>query len=208
MHNKILNKYYFINKFDQSHLDKQDKETTIIFRNYDQIIDEKLILKLKIYCKKKGNKFLLSNNIKLALKLNLDGAYIPSFNKDKKHLSYSLKKNFIILGSAHNVYELRTKESQNVKAIFLSSLFKKNKNFLGINKFKLLSLLSKKPFIALGGISNNNLKKLALTNCYSFAGISIFEQKKRPLKRGPFINLSSKLIRMQMINLTRKTLYH
>ena len=180
MHNKILNKYYFINKFDQSHLDKQDKETTIIFRNYDQIIDKKLILKLKSYCKKKGNKFLLSNNIKLALKLNLDGAYIPSFNKDTKHLSYSLKKKFIILGSAHNVYEIRTKESQNVKAIFLSSLFKKNKNFLGTNKFKLLSLLSKKPLIALGGISNNNLKKLALTSCYSFAGISIFEQKKGP----------------------------
>ena len=114
------------------------------------------------------------------MKLNLDGAYIPSFNKDTKHLSYSLKKKFIILGSAHNVYEIRTKESQNVKAIFLSSLFKKNKNFLGINKFKLLSLLSKKPLIALGGISNNNLKKLALTNCYSFAGISIFEQKKGP----------------------------
>ena len=180
MHNKILNKYYFINKFDQSHLDKQDKETTIIFRNYDQIIDKKLILKLKSYCKKKGNKFLLSNNIKLALKLNLDGAYIPSFNKDTKHLSYSLRKKFIILGSAHNVYEIRTKESQNVKAIFLSSLFKKNKNFLGTNKFKLLSLLSKKPLIALGGISNNNLKKLALTSCYSFAGISIFEQKKGP----------------------------
>ena len=180
MHNKFLNKYYFINKFDQSHLDKLDKKTTIIFRNYSERIDEKLILKLKSYCKNKGNKFLLSNNIKLALKLNLDGAYIPSFNKDTKHLSYSLKKKFIILGSAHNVYEIRTKESQNVKAIFLSSLFKKNKNFLGINKFKLLSLLSKKPLIALGGISNNNLKKLALTSCYSFAGISIFEQKKGP----------------------------
>ena len=95
MHNKILNKYYFINKFNQSHLDKQDKETIIIFRNYDQIIDEKLILKLKNYCKKKGNKFLLSNNIKLAIKLNLDGAYIPSFNKDKKHLSYSVKKHLL-----------------------------------------------------------------------------------------------------------------
>ena len=69
-----------------------------------------------------------------------------------------LKKNFIILGSAHNVYEMRTKELQNVNAIFLSSIFKKNKNYLGINRFKLLSLLSKKPSIALGGIKNNNLK--------------------------------------------------
>ena len=175
MHNKILNKYYFINKFDKSHIDKQDKEATIIYRNYDQEINEKLILKIRNYCKKKGNKFLLSNNIKLAIKLNLDGAYIPSFNKNTKHLSYSLPKKFIILGSAHNIYEIRTKELQKVESIFLSSIFKKNKNYLGIKRFKLLSLLTKKPFIALGGLSNNNLKKLNLTNCNGFAGISFFE---------------------------------
>ena len=175
MHNKTLNRYYFIKKFDQCHIDKQDKKTIIIFRNYDQDIDEKLILTIKNYCKKKGNKFLISNNIKLAIKLNLDGVYIPSFNNDKKHLSYSFKKNFIILGSAHNLYEIRNKESQNVKAIFLSSIFKKNKNFLGINRFKLLSHLSKKPLIALGGVSNNNLKKLNLINCCGFAGISFFK---------------------------------
>ena len=158
----------------------------IIYRNYDQKVDEELIIKIKNYCKKKGNKFLLSNNIKLAVKLKLDGAYIPSFNKDTKHLSYSLTKKFIILGSAHNVYEINTKELQNVNAIFLSSIFKKNKNYLGINRFKLISLLSKRPFIALGGIKNNNLKKLNLINCFGFAGISFFEQKKGPYKRGPF----------------------
>ena len=170
-----MNRYYFIKKFDQSHIDKQNKKTILIFRNYDQDIDEKLILTIKNYCKKKGNKFLISNNIKLAIKLNLDGVYIPSFNNDKKHLSYSFKKNFIILGSAHNLYEIRNKESQNVKAIFLSSIFKKNKNFLGINRFKLLSHLSKKPLIALGGVSNINLKKLNLINCCGFAGISFFK---------------------------------
>ena len=175
-----MNRYYFIKKFDQSHIDKQNKKTIIIFRNYTQDIDEKLILTIKNYCKKKGNKFLISNNIKLAIKLNLDGAYIPSFNKNKKHLAYSVRKNFIILGSAHNVYEMRAKELQGVNAIFLSSIFKKNKNYLGINKFKTLSLLSKKPLIALGGITNDNLKKLNLTNCCGFAGISFFEQKKGP----------------------------
>ena len=175
MHNKTLNKYYFIKKFDQSHIDKQDKKTIIIFRNYDLKIDKKLILTIKKHCKQKGNKFLISNNIKLAIKLNLDGVYIPSFNKDKKHLSYSFKKKFIILGSSHNVYEMRTKELQNVESIFLSSLFKKNKNYLGINRFKLLSLLTKKPLIALGGISNTNLQKLNLINCLGFSGISFFE---------------------------------
>jgi thiamine-phosphate pyrophosphorylase len=175
MHNKILKKYYFINKFDQSHIDKQDKETTIIYRNYNQEVDKKLILSLKNYCKKKGNKFLISNNIKLAVNLNLDGAYIPSFNRNTRHLSYSYKNDFILLGSAHNVYEMRTKELQKVKSIFLSSIIKKNKNFLGINKFKLLSLLTKKKIIALGGVSPNNLKKLKLTSCQGFAGISFFE---------------------------------
>ena len=175
-----MNRYYFIKKFDKSHIDKQDKKTIIIFRNYDHDINKKLILTIKNYCKKKGNKFLISNNIKLAIKLNLDGVYIPSFNKDKKHLSYSVRRNFIILGSAHNIYEIRTKELQGVNTIFLSSIFKKNKNYLGINKFKSLSLLSAKPFIALGGISVNNLKKLTLTSCHGFAGISFFEQKKGP----------------------------
>jgi thiamine-phosphate pyrophosphorylase len=180
MHKKILNKYYFINKFDRSHIDKQDKEITIIYRNYAQKIDKQTITNIRNYCNKKGNKFLLSNDIRLAIKLNLDGAYIPSFNKDKKHLSYSLKKKFILVGSSHNVYEIRTKEQQNVKAIFLSSIFKRNKNYLGINRVKLLSLLTKKPFIALGGISKINLKKLNLINCLGFAGISFFEEKKGP----------------------------
>jgi len=175
MHNKISNKYYFINKFDQSHIDKQDKDTTIIYRNYNQEVDETLILQLKNYCKKKGNKFLLSNNVRLAIKFGLDGIYIPSFNKSKKHLSYSFKKNFIILGSAHNIYEIKTKELQNVQAVFLSSIFKKNKNYLGIYRFKLLSLLTRKKIVALGGISKKNLKMLNLINYFGLAGISFFK---------------------------------
>ena len=132
-------------------------------------------MNLKNYCKKKGNKFILSNNIKLAINLNLDGAYIPAFNKDLRHLSYSYKKGFILIGSAHNIYELRIKETQNVQAIFLSSIFKKNKNYLGINKFKLFSFFIKLKLIALGGISTKNLKRLNLTNCDGVAGISFFE---------------------------------
>ena len=174
MHNKILNKYYFINGLEKSNLDKQDKTTTIIYRNYKKKLDKKLILKIKNLCNKKGNKFILANDIKLAIDLNLDGAYIPSFNKDKKHLSYSYKKDFIILGSAHDIKEMRIKELQGVNKIFLSSIFKKNKNFLGIKKFKLFSLLTKKNIIALGGITQKNLKLLNLVNCSGFAGISYF----------------------------------
>ena len=174
MHKNI--KYYFINKFETNNIDKQDNQTVIIYRNYSsKKEDEKLILKIRDYCKKSGIKFYLSNNIQLSIKLNLDGAYIPSFNKDTKHLAYSFKTNFEIVGSAHNLGEIRTKEAQKVGKIFLSSLFKKNKNYLGINKFKLLSQLTRKEVVVLGGISKKNLKKLKILNQYKFAGISYFE---------------------------------
>jgi thiamine-phosphate pyrophosphorylase len=179
MHNRNKNRFYFINKFDQSHIDKQKKETIIIFRNYDNGEDKRLILKIKDYCKKKGNKFLLSNNIKLAINLNLDGAYIPSFNYCKKHLSYSFKKNFILLGSAHNLKQIRNKELQGVTSIFLSSLFRQNTNYLGINRFRLLSLLTSKKVIVLGGLTSNNIKKLNLLEYFGFAGITFFESAKK-----------------------------
>ena len=172
----MMMKYYFINKFDTNNINRQDKQTTIIYRNYsNNSLDQKLILKIKEFCKKKSIKFYLSNDIKLAIKLGLDGAYIPSFNKSFKHLAYNYKKDFQIIGSAHNLKEIRIKENQNVKKIFLSSLFKKNKNFLGINKFKLLSKLTKKRIVLLGGISKKNIKKLSLLKKSEFAGISYFE---------------------------------
>jgi len=169
-------KYYFINKFDTNNIDKQDKHTIIIYRNYSsELVNEQLILRIKKYCKKKSIKFYLSNNIKLAIKLDLDGVYIPSFNTNYNHLSFSLKKNFTVLGSAHNLKEISIKEKQKVDKIFISSLFKRNKNYLGINKFKLVSKYTNKRVVALGGISKKNLKKLKLLNKFEFAGISYFE---------------------------------
>ena len=130
---------------------------------------------MKNYCKKKGLKLYLSNNIKLALKLKLDGAYIPSFNKKFNHLSYGYDKNFKIVGSAHNLKEIRIKELQKVEKIFLSSIFKRNKNYLGINKFKFLSSLTIKKVVVLGGITKKNVRSLKLLDKSEFAGISYFE---------------------------------
>ena len=172
----MINKYYFINKFDTNNINNQDKQTVIIYRNYSlSKLDEDLILKIKKHCKKRKVKFYLSNNIKLAIKLNLDGAYIPSFNKNTNHLAYSFKKSFNLVGSAHNLKEIKIKEKQGVKKIFLSSLFKKNENFLGINKFKILSKMTNIDVVALGGISKSNLKKLYFLDYSDFAGISFFE---------------------------------
>ena len=177
MHDKLLKKYYFINSFDTNIINKQDKTTTFIYRDYKTTkFDTNKILKLKTYLKRRGNKFLLANNFKMALKFKLDGVYLPSFNNKFDHLNYSTYSNFTILGSAHNLKEIKIKETQGVQSIFISSLFKKNNNFLGINKFKLISSYSKKNIVALGGISKKNTRVLRLLNISGFAGISYFEE--------------------------------
>ena len=185
MHSEIPTKYYFINKLDTNIINKQDKSTAFIYRNYSKQINVDTIIKIKKICKINNSKLFLSNDIKLAIKLKLNGAYIPSFNHNKKHLSYTVSKGFILIGSAHNLKEIRIKEDQGVSAIFLSSIFKHNKNYLGLNKFKLLTNLTQKKIIALGGISNKNLKLLNLIDCVGFAGISFFQKKTAP-KKGPF----------------------
>jgi thiamine-phosphate pyrophosphorylase len=170
----ILKKFLFINELDTTLINKQDRNTSIIYRNYKSQTKPEIIKKIKNICKKRNIKFYLSNNIKLAIKLGLDGAYIPSFNRSKKHLSYSLKSNFLLIGSAHTNKEIKIKELQKVKVIFISSLFKKNKNFLGINKFKLLSKLTNRKIVSLGGINKKNIRRLNLISCFGFAGISFF----------------------------------
>ena len=77
MHNDI--KYYFINKFETKNIDKQDKKTIIIYRNYSsEIISDKFVLKFKHYCKQKGKKFYLSN--KAVLQSSVEELAIYNFD--------------------------------------------------------------------------------------------------------------------------------
>ncbi len=129
-------------------------------------------------CKKTKRKFIISNQIDLAFKLRLDGVYLPSFNKNYYLKKYQNFKNFIIIGSAHSLKEIRIKEKQNVEQIFLSPIFKtsKSKKKLGIIRFNNLSNLTNKPIIALGGINKINIRQLKLINIKGFAGISYFKK--------------------------------
>ena len=104
----------------------------------------------------------------------LDGAYIPSFNKSNIHNCYKLRKNFKIIGSAHNIIEIRTKEKQNCEDIFISPIFKTKyyNHSLGIYKFINLATNTKKNIIALGGINNDNFRKINRKFILGFASIS------------------------------------
>ena len=174
-----LNIYYFISNFNEKEIIGLDNKINIIYRNYKETVTEDTIKMIKNLCTKLGKKFFISNNVALAIKLQLDGVYIPSFNKTL-NLNIKATNKFEILGSAHNLSEIRIKEKQGVNTLFLSPVFpvKKNNKFLGIHKFNLLSRLTKKKVIALGGINKNNINKIKLIECSGYAGITYFKDRK------------------------------
>ena len=181
--------YHFIDSFKEKDIEYLPKNIALIYRNYKKKPSKLLITKIRNYCKKRKVKFFLANNYKMAVNLNLDGVYLPSFNKQIIFNIFSKRKNFLVLGSAHTIQEVSTKQKQGCKLIFLAPLFKvnKKKHFLGINKFNQLSTNKKINFVALGGINNLNIRKINLLNCYGFAGISLI--KKNGLRKlRPFLN--------------------
>ena len=171
---KSLKVYYFIQRFNLKELSNINKSLNIIFRNYNNInyIDD--LIKTRNFCRKKGLSLFLSNNINLAIKLKLDGVYLPSFNKRLIYSNLNLRKRFKIIGSAHSIAEIKIKERQNCKEIFLSPIFKtdKHKKYLGTIKFNLQARETKENIIALGGINSSNLRRINLTNSKGIASIS------------------------------------
>ena len=176
MHINNLKKYYFINEFNYTHLINLNKNISFIWRNKDKETSIKTLIKLRDFCKKNQRCFYISNDVKLAKKLDADGLYISSTNRNLIFKSISHKKKFKILGSAHNFKEIKVKEFQNVSEIFLSPLFKDKKNQrLDIYKYLNLKKTTIMKDISLGGISYENIKRLRLIKPHGFAGISFFE---------------------------------
>ena len=178
MHNKLINFYYFIDDFNYNEIVNLPKKVNIIFRNYTKLPDEHQLIKLKKICIRDRRKLFLSNNYKLVIKLNLDGVYLPSFNRDLSVIKIK-QYNKIILGSAHDLNEINNKIKQKVDILFLSPVFKRKYNkLLGIHKFRIYSSYFKKKTVILGGVNNKNLRKINILNCNNMASISYFKNEQ------------------------------
>ena len=181
--------YFFIYTLDEiiKKNIKNFKKLSFIYKS-DSIndINHANIKTIKNFCKKNKIPFFISDNFKLAKKYGADGIFLSS--SYKKIGSIVLKKNFKIIGSAHNQLEYSLKNKQSCEMIMLSPLFYNKKysqnKILNVCKFNLLSMGWDKKICALGGISLNNLKKLNMTKCSAVAFISLMKennQKKSPL---------------------------
>ena len=185
MHRNLPKFFIFLDEYNSEVFKNINTNIGIIYRNYKDRNRENQLIKIAKACKKKRYQLFVSNDIKLAHKVKADGIYVPSFNKTK-NFSNLEKRNIAILGSAHNQKEIHKKISQNCKAIFLSPLFdvEKSKTFLGLHQFNYLSYMNKINILALGGVSQNNIRKLKLLPIKGFGGIQLFKKKpayKRPV---------------------------
>ena len=181
--------YFFIDTLDEIIRKniKNFKKLSFVYKS-DSIndINHINIETIKNFCNKNKIPFFISDNFKLAKKYEADGIFLSS--SYKKIGNTILKKNFKIIGSAHNQLEYSLKNKQSCEMIMLSPLFYNKKysqnKILNVCKFNLISMGWDKKICALGGISLNNLKKLNMTRCSAIAFISLMKennQKKSPL---------------------------
>ena len=181
----VFKKKYFliienIKDIDLRNIKKRNK-FAIIYRNS---VKNKQSFELKSFrkkCKSKSIAFFVANNIDLAKDLKADGIYLSAHNLDFKSLNLK-RRNFSIVGSAHNIREISNKTKQGCDYILFSRLFKVSykpqKDYLGVLKFNNLVRNTFKKLIPLGGINLSNLGNLNNVSSDYFAIMS--ELKKKP----------------------------
>ena len=161
---------------------KRNKKFAIIYRNEKNLEELNEIKKFRKNCALKLIKFYVANNLKLAVQLFADGLYISSYNKSFRH-SHIQRKNFDIIGSAHDASEIYLKNYQRCNQILLSKLFKVDYDskapYLGVIKFNNYLKISNN-LIPLGGIKYSNLNNQRQIKSSGFAIYS--EIKKKPAK--------------------------
>jgi thiamine monophosphate synthase len=184
-----FNKFYQENfYFFTTYINEQMIKNVVKFKNIAIIYNNKHIdnennfLKIKNFCKSNHIKFFIIDNLRLAIKYNLDGLVISHNNKRTYLNVNNCKKNFKIIGKVHTQNEYYFKIKQNCTAVFLSPIFQNLKyntsKILTINKFNQISKNWKTNVCALGGINFENIKKIKMTKAKSLGFTSLISNHK------------------------------
>ena len=149
--------------------------TGIIIRPYNLQNKNNYIKKIIKSAKKKSLIKLIAGTHNQSA--DSDGAHIPKWQ-------YKKPKNMkIISTSVHSLKDIRKCLNLEANIAFISPIFKtsshKNKKYIGVVRLGLMSRNIKIPVIALGGINDENIKKLRSLPIQGCAGIDIFEKKSK-----------------------------
>ena len=183
--NKIFYKHYVfleeINNFIKDNLVKFTNINIIIDTNENNSKNLENQLSIIKFAKKNRIPFLIKNDFQKCVKYKANGIFISSDHK-KITKPILLKKNFYIIGSAHNQLEYAQKLKQKCHLLMLSPLFfnkKYSKNkILNILKFNSKTIHWKVNLCALGGINSKTLKKVKLTKSVAIGFKKIISNSK------------------------------
>ena len=158
------------------------KNICIIYRPEKEVSKNHIqIKKISNFCKRNKIFFYIADNYQLAVKYNANGIFLSSSNK-KFIRPFQMKKDFQIIGGAHNLIEYFVKTQQKCNQIMLSPIFFNEKysgnKILGVVKFNLISKNWGADLCALGGINLGNFKKLKMCKLSSVAFISLIYSPK------------------------------
>ena len=179
-----INKHFYT---DLTKVLKQKKVSFFQLRLKKESFEKKLIIgkKIKKICERLNVKFLVNDDVYLTKKLNADGCHLG-----QKDMSIVDARNIIgnkIIGiTCHNSIKL-ARNAINNKADYLafgafnSSRTKKVKYKASLNLLKKVRKITKTPIVAIGGINDNNYKKLLL-NKANFLAISGYIWKNNKLE--------------------------
>ena len=153
------------------------------FKKYS--FEKKILIgkKIRQLCKKNNVKFIVNDDPVLAKKLNADGCHLGQKDMNIKEAK-KIIGNKIIGITCHNSIKL-AKEAIKNKAnyiafgAFFPTKTKKAKHSANIETLNKVKKLTNIPIVAIGGITNENYKKLLLNNA-NFLAISgyIWNNKK------------------------------
>ena len=148
---------------------------------------KKIILAKKIskICKNYKVKFIINDDPYLALKVNADGCHLGQKDKDIIE-ARTILRNKIIGITCHNSIKLAKKAMLNGANYIAIGAFYKTKTkkidyMADISTLKKIKKTINLPIVAIGGINENNYKKLLL-NKADFLAISGYIWKNKKLK--------------------------
>lgn len=122
-------------------------------------------------------KFIIHNDIDLALKLNAHGVHFSSNNL--KNISKA-PSNLIKFASVHDENEIKKAQFYGANYLVFSPIFDTpNKKAVGLNALKIALSLTKLPIIALGGIlTQAQIQAVLNVGAIGFASIRYFVSDK------------------------------
>ena len=165
--------YFFIDKINETNLDQVKKTGAILILRRSKNISLKRLKKFALNCKSKRIDLFVANRFKLLSLLKTNRFYVSAWNKKYYKNLRKFNSNIELVGSAHNVNEIKEKIDQGCSQIFLSRIFETKyrlkKGFLGVTRFKLITRRFVSNFIALWGINIKNFNQIKSLNIIGFA---------------------------------------